>query len=49
MLERHEIEVVLKTGHSRAEVAKLAGVSVRPTPPYPFFFIFPSVRTGPLR
>jgi len=29
MLKRHEIKVLLKAGHSRAEVAKLAGVSVR--------------------
>ena len=29
MLKRHEIKVLLKAGHTRAEVAKLAGVSVR--------------------
>jgi transposase len=29
MLKRHEVKVLLKAGHSRAEVAKLAGVSVR--------------------
>ena len=29
MLKRHEIKVLLKAGHSRAEVAKLAGISVR--------------------
>lgn len=29
MLKRHEIKVLLKAGHSRAEVAKLAGVSLR--------------------
>jgi hypothetical protein len=29
MLKRHEIKVLLKAGHSQAEVAKLAGVSVR--------------------
>ena len=29
MLKRHEIKVLLKAGHSRVEVAKLAGVSVR--------------------
>jgi transposase len=29
MLKRHEIKVLLKAGHSQAEVAKLAGVSLR--------------------
>lgn len=29
MLKRHEIQVLLKAGHSRAEVAKLTGVSIR--------------------
>ena len=29
MLKRHEIKVLLKAGHSRAEVARLAGISVR--------------------
>ena len=29
MLKRHEIKVLLKAGHSRAEAAKLAGVSLR--------------------
>jgi transposase len=29
MLKRHEIKVLVKAGHSRAEVAKLSGVSVR--------------------
>ena len=29
MLKRHEIQVLLKAGHSRAEVAQLTGVSVR--------------------
>jgi hypothetical protein len=29
MLKRHEIKVLLKAGHSRAEVAQLTGVSLR--------------------
>ena len=29
MLKRHEVKVLLKAGHSQAEVAKLAGVSLR--------------------
>lgn len=29
MLKRHEITVLLKAGHSQAEVAQLAGVSLR--------------------
>jgi transposase len=29
MLKRHEIQVLLKAGHSRAEVARLTGVSIR--------------------
>ncbi len=29
MLKRHEIQVLLKAGHSRAEVAQLTGVSIR--------------------
>ena len=29
MLKRHEIQVLLKAGHSRAEVAELTGVSIR--------------------
>ena len=29
MLKRHEIQVLLKAGHSRAEVARLAGISLR--------------------
>jgi transposase len=29
MLKRHEVEILLKTGHSKAEVARLAGVSLR--------------------
>ena len=28
MLERHEVEILLKAGHSKAEVARLAGVSL---------------------
>ena len=28
MLKRHEIEILLKVGHSKAEVARLAGVSL---------------------
>ena len=26
MLKRHEVEILLKAGHSKAEVARLAGV-----------------------
>jgi transposase len=29
MLKRHEVEILLKAGHPKAEVARLAGVSVR--------------------
>jgi transposase len=29
MLKRHEVEILLKVGHSKAEVARLAGVSLR--------------------
>ena len=29
MLKRHEIEVLLKAGHQKIEVAGLAGVSLR--------------------
>ena len=29
MLKRHEIEILLKAGHSKAEVARLSGVSLR--------------------
>jgi len=29
MLKRHEVEILLKAGHAKAEVARLAGVSVR--------------------
>jgi len=29
MLKRHEIEILLKAGHSKAEAARLAGISVR--------------------
>jgi hypothetical protein len=29
MLKRHEVEILLKAGHSKAEVARLAGVSRR--------------------
>ncbi len=29
MLKRHEVEILLKAGHSKAEVARLAGVSLR--------------------
>ena len=29
MLKRHEIKVLLKAGHSQAEVAKLSGASLR--------------------
>jgi hypothetical protein len=29
MLKRHEIEILLKAGHSKTEVARLAGVSAR--------------------
>jgi len=32
MLKRHEIKVLLKAGHSQAEIAKLAGVSLRRRP-----------------
>ncbi len=28
MLKRHEVEILLKAGHAKAEVARLAGVSV---------------------
>jgi len=27
MLKRHEVEILLKAGHAKAEVARLAGVS----------------------
>ena len=29
MLKRHEIEILLKAGHSKAEVARLSGASLR--------------------
>src|SRR5712691_13247868 len=29
MLKRHEVEILLKAGHAKAEIARLAGVSVR--------------------
>lgn len=29
MLKRHEIEILLKAGHPKTEVARLAGVSAR--------------------
>src|SRR4029077_20920110 len=29
MLKRHEVEILLKASHSKAEVARLAGVSLR--------------------
>ena len=29
MLKRHEVEVLLKSGHSQAEVARLTGVGLR--------------------
>ena len=29
MLKRHEVEILLKAGHSKAEVARLAEVSLR--------------------
>jgi hypothetical protein len=29
MPKRHEVEILLKAGHSKAEVARLAGVSLR--------------------
>ena len=29
MLKRHEVEILLKAGHAKAEVARLARVSVR--------------------
>jgi hypothetical protein len=29
MLKRHEVEILLKAGHAKSEVARLAGVSVR--------------------
>jgi hypothetical protein len=29
MLKRHEVEILLKVGHCKAEVARLAGVSLR--------------------
>ena len=29
MLKRHEVEILLKAGHSKAEVVRLAGVSLR--------------------
>ena len=28
MLKRHEVEILLKAGHSKTEVARLAGVSL---------------------
>jgi DNA invertase Pin-like site-specific DNA recombinase len=28
MLKRHEVEILLKAGHSKAEVARLTGVSL---------------------
>ena len=28
MLKRHEVEILLKAGHGKAEVARLAGVSL---------------------
>src|SRR3989442_2921120 len=30
MLKRHDVEILLKAGHSKAEVARLAGVSLCP-------------------
>ena len=33
MLKRHEIEILLKVGHSKAEVARLVGVSLRSVNP----------------
>ena len=29
MLKRHEMQVLLKAGHSQADVAQLTGVSIR--------------------
>ena len=29
MLKRHEVEILLKAGHPKTEVARLAGVSLR--------------------
>ncbi len=29
MLKRHEVEILLKAGHSKVEVARLTGVSLR--------------------
>jgi len=29
MLKRHEIEILLKAGHGKAEVARLSGASLR--------------------
>jgi hypothetical protein len=29
MLKRHEVEILLKAGHSKAEIARLSGVSLR--------------------
>ena len=33
MLKRHEIEILLKAGHPKTEVARLAGVSARSVDP----------------
>ena len=30
MLKRHEIEILLKAGHAKTEVARLSGASLRP-------------------
>ena len=30
MLKRHEVEILLKAGHPKTEVARLAGVSLIP-------------------
>ena len=29
MLKRHEVEILLKAGHAKTEVARLSGVSLR--------------------
>jgi hypothetical protein len=32
MLKRHEVEIILKAGHAKTEVARLAGVSLCSVP-----------------
>ena len=29
MLKRHEVEILLKAGHAKTEIARLSGVSLR--------------------